>query len=254
MKLTILDKPKKDLFVSIFQLLKACTSVIQLIFKSNQLYIQGMDKAHVCLFEITLFSTWFNEYELIGDNETVSLDSQIFHNILSMNQEKHSLVLWYQKDSDICNIEFITIDSKGDFDKFFSVPLVDLEYILLEIPVVDYDAEFSIKAKQICEVSSQLLVFGDIMNIHCDEDKISIYSQGVSGEMRVNIPIDDLSEYSMTETMDISYSLTYLSKMCMTTKLSQEIEFFISSEFPMKIKYDLGEGSCVLFFIAPKIE
>jgi hypothetical protein len=41
--------------------------------------------------------------------------------------------------------------------------------------------------------------------------------------------------------------------MCLTTKLSSEIEFGISGEFPMRIKYDLGDNSQVIFFIAPKM-
>ena len=94
------------------------------------------------------------------------------------------------------------------------------------------------------------------MNIQCSEEKISICSKGVCGEMLVNIPIDDLSEYSISEgeNINVSYSLNYLAKMCMTTKLSSEIEFGVSAQFPMRIKYDLGEGSQVMFFIAPKIE
>lgn len=255
MKLTVSDKNKKDLFVSIFYLVKSCTSIVRIMFKSDKLYIQGMDKAHICLFEITLISTWFNEYEPLEKDEIVSLDSHIFHNILSMSQDKHAISLLYEKDSDKFNIDFITSsDAKNDFNKFFNIPLIDLDSVLLDIPEVEYDAEFSINAKQICEVMSQLLVFGDIINIQCNEDKIAIYTHGVSGEMHVNIPIDDLSEYSLGDNMDISYSLTYLSKMCMTTKLSPEIAFGVSSECPMKIKYDLGDGSCVLFFIAPKIE
>jgi hypothetical protein len=42
--------------------------------------------------------------------------------------------------------------------------------------------------------------------------------------------------------------------MCITTKLSAEIEWSISADIPLKIKYDLGDNSSVMFFIAPKIE
>ena len=106
------------------------------------------------------------------------------------------------------------------------------------------------------EIVSQLSVFGDIMNLKCSEEKIEIISRGIGGEMMVNIPIDDLAEFSISEgdIIDISYSLNYIHKMCITTKLSSEIEFSISGELPLRIKYDLGNNSCVMFFIAPKIE
>ena len=263
MKLTISEKSKKDVFVSIFQLLKSCTSAITIIFKDAEFYIQGMDKAHVCLFEIKIVSSWFKYYEPPQNTELTSIcvDSQVFHHILSINQEQHAISIWYNNGDagEKIHIDLegdINGSGKGDFNKFFTIPLAELNSELLEIPTVDYDAEFSIHSKKMCDISSQLLVFGDIMNIQCSEEKISICSKGICGEMLVNIPIDDLSEYSISEgeNINVSYSLNYLAKMCMTTKLSSEIEFGVSAQFPMRIKYDLGVGSQAMFFIAPKIE
>ena len=41
--------------------------------------------------------------------------------------------------------------------------------------------------------------------------------------------------------------------MCLTNKLSNEIHFSISAEYPMKISYDLGDDSSIVFYIAPKM-
>uniref|UniRef100_A0A6C0LBX5 Proliferating cell nuclear antigen PCNA N-terminal domain-containing protein n=1 Tax=viral metagenome TaxID=1070528 RepID=A0A6C0LBX5_9ZZZZ len=252
MKLSFSDKNKKDIFSSIFLLIKSCTSVVHITFRTEELYIQGMDKSHICLFEIKLHSSWFDLYESAG--EEISVNAQIFSNILSMNKEHHSIHISYETDSDQCNIDFITEENKGDFNTSFTIPLVDIEHILLDIPSVEYDAEFSIYAKKMSDMLSQLLIFGEIIHIDCNEETIVLCSKDISGEMQVTIPMNDLSEYAIGDSIHTSYSLTYLSKMCMTTKLSSEIQFAISAEFPMKIKYDLGSGSQVLFFIAPKIE
>ena len=73
--------------------------------------------------------------------------------------------------------------------------------------------------------------------------------------MLVNIPIEDLTEYSIVEgeVINLSYSLSYINKMCLTNKLSNEIQFSISAEYPMKIRYDLGDDSSIVFYIAPKM-
>jgi hypothetical protein len=42
--------------------------------------------------------------------------------------------------------------------------------------------------------------------------------------------------------------------MCLTTKLSDNVEISIGRECPMKMKYDLGDKSRVLFCLAPKLE
>jgi len=53
--------------------------------------------------------------------------------------------------------------------------------------------------------------------------------------------------------LDISYSLSHVGKMCLSTKLGGEISVGISAEYPMFLKYNLGEESTVAFFVAPKI-
>ena len=70
MHLSISDKTKKDIFISLFQLLKSCSSVIAIYFNSDNMYIQGMDKAHVCLFDIKIFSNWFEKYETTDADNT----------------------------------------------------------------------------------------------------------------------------------------------------------------------------------------
>jgi proliferating cell nuclear antigen len=171
-----------------------------------------------------------------------------------MSQEQDYITLHYEGAAD--SIEIDLTNAKGEFNKYFKVPLIDMESDLLEIPNVDYDVEFSIKAKKMNELISQLATFGDVIDIKCSEDKIDLISKGDGGEMLVNIPINDLSEFSISEgqIIDISYSLNYINKMCITTKLSSEIEMSISDNMPLRIKYDLGNNSSVMFFLAPKVE
>ena len=97
--------------------------------------------------------------------------------------------------------------------------------------------------------------FGDNINIKCLQDCVDFKTSGNSGDMRVNILVDDMINYAIVEDdeLDITYSLLYINKMCITNKLSNNIEFSISKEYPMKIHYDLGDDSSLVFYIAPKL-
>jgi proliferating cell nuclear antigen len=155
------------------------------------------------------------------------------------------------------HIKFDSPDAKkGDFKKSFKMPLADYDYDEMHIPEVDYDAEFSLSSKQISEMFSQLSNFGSDIIIKCSEEDISLNTNGATGEMRVDIPIDDLTSYSIVEGAEIklTYSLAYMNKMCITNKLSTDIDFSLSNDRPMKIEYSLGEDSSMVFFIAPKVE
>lgn len=254
MKVTISNKNKKDIFVALFQNLKNCTSSVSASFEKEKLHIQGMDKAHVCLFNVDIQKNWFDEY-IVEEQTNVSFDTSIFHLVISTKQDSHNMTISFDGEDSI-NVDLVAQEHlKGEFDKHFKIPLVDYDYEEMNIPDVEYEAEFSIASKKICEITSQMLSFGTDINIKCSEERIDLVTNGITGEMLVNIPIDDLNEYSIVEgdIIDLKYSLNYINKMCLTNKLSNEVQFCISANYPMKIIYDLGNDSSLVFFMAPKI-
>ena len=256
MKIQINDKKKKDLFVSLFQVLKNCSTLICITFENELAHIQGMDKSHVCLFDVKLNKNWFTNYDIIKSTK-ICFDSTVFHSIIATKSDNQDLVIKLSENNqDILHINFEFNESKkGDFKKSFKMPLVEYEYEEMNIPNVDYDAEFSLSSKQISDMFSQLNNFGSDIIINCSQDDISLTTNGVTGEMRVDIPIDDLTSYSIVEGEEVilTYSLSYINKMCITNKLSTDLDFSLSNECPMKISYDLGDGSLMIFFIAPKM-
>jgi proliferating cell nuclear antigen PCNA len=264
MKIQISDKKKKEIFVSLFQTLKNCSSVISTKITSELIHIQGMDKSHVCLFDAKINSTWFSSYEIKKD-VNLSFDSNVFYSIISTKSDSQDLIITMDADNeDTIHIHFIPQEKeskKGDlkghdcFKKFFKMPLTEYEYDEMAIPSVEYDAEFSLSSKQISEMFSQLSNFGNDIIIKCSEEEISLTTNGITGEMRVDIPIDDLTGYSIIEDEEVilTYSLSYINKMCITNKLSNDIEFSLSNNCPMKISYDLGDNSLLQFFMAPKM-
>jgi proliferating cell nuclear antigen len=254
MNIIISDKRKKDLFVYIFQLLKNSSSQINATFDIDNLHIQGMDKSHICLFDLNLKNSWFTEYS-IKEKTILCFDTTIFHSIISTKSDDQNLVIKKIMD-DSLSIELTSNEKKGDYNKFFTMPLIEYEYDELNIPKTEYDAEFSISSKKMTDMLSQLSNFGDDINIKCSDECVDFKTNGTSGEMRVNIPVDDMISYSVIEGEDVSltYSLAYINKMCITNKLSSEIELCLSNECPMKINYDLNDNSSLIFYIAPKLD
>jgi proliferating cell nuclear antigen len=256
MLIQISDKKKKELFVSLFSVLKNCSSIINMNIFLEYIHIQGMDKSHICLFDTKINKKWFDKYE-IKESIKISFDTVVFHSIISTKSDSQYLLIYINdSNSDIIHIDFDSKETKkGEFKKSFKMNLIEYEYDEMSIPTVDYDAEFTLSSKLITDMFSQLNNFGDDIIINCSEENISLTTNGSVGEMKVDIPIDDLLSYSIVENekIDLTYSLVYIYKMCITNKLSNEIEFSLGTQCPMKISYSLGDDSAVLFFIAPKL-
>lgn len=282
MQLTIENKTKMEMFVALFQLLKNWGSHLNLHFEKTHLHIQTMDKSHICLSNITIKDNWFSSYSV--DNVTnISLDTTNFAIMMNYALKHSKMEIKFEDDVDPDKL-FINLSSNSNniskdvievvdpvdskktkkikkkevqnkFDHFFELGLIDVEQDILGIPDVEYDVDFMMKSENFSELMSELMVFGSNLNILCSEDVLEFNASGDTGKLKVNVPIDDLNEYAISEgeTLDISYSLNHIGKMCLSNKLGQYVSLSISSEYPMAIKYDLGDESIVVFYIAPKI-
>lgn len=258
MRIQITDKKKKDMFVSIFHILKNFTSFVSITFSPEMAHIQGMDNSHVSLFDIHLGASWFSEY-IIDETTQICYDTSAFYSIMSVKSDNQSISIQINNnDPDTLHIHFDAIDglTKGEAKKTFKMHLAEYEYEELGIPNVEYDAEFSLSSKQCIQMCSQLSIAGNDVTIKCTETALTLSTTGTGtiSEMVLDISVDDVNSYSIVEDecIQLCYSLVHLEKM-ITAKLSDEIEFSLSNDRPMRIQYNLGDNSNFAFYIAPRV-
>lgn len=253
MKIVLKDDTKRDQFVAIMSMLKSCSNTVHFYFEDTHFFIQGMDQSHVCLFDLRLESTWFDEYEFTALAEPVFVCTNILSKILStiVGKKKQPLTLIVDDGTNL-NIDFV--------DASFTIPLMtDDAAPLLSIPSVEYDAEFAMPVKKLLEMTALMLVFGDTMNIECSDTGVVLSSapEGESGKMCVTVPMDDLNEYSVGDTVSATYSLGLLHRMGLTSKLTDAVTVGVSCQYPLKIGYSLSDSDAgdnhLWFFVAPRM-
>jgi proliferating cell nuclear antigen PCNA len=268
MKIIIRDKIKRDQFNAIFNIIKVNSTCVNLNFNSNELHIQGMDKSHICLFNILIKKDWFNEYDCSNDGSSASFDTTTFYNIINSVSKNQSILIsnveheynFNEKNNDFIYVTLINEDYKEkdnlEFDKYYKLQLTENDYELMNIPETEYNCDFLINSKKIVDITSQMLSFNNDIEIKCCQEFIDFMVNGENGIMNVKIPTDDLDEFSIEDGEEFSfrYSLQYLNKFCLTKNLSDKIYFSLSNNCPLKIKYDLGDDIDVCFYIAPKLE
>jgi proliferating cell nuclear antigen len=253
MQLSIENKQKLEIFVALFQLLKNWGSALTIYFKPDKLYIQTMDNSHICLAYIEIKDNWFSTYQCTSELTSISINSTQFAVLINYALKHDKLELKCENDSDKL---FVSFTNKELFDHFFELNLIDIETANIEIPSVDYDVDFTIETKKFIDLLAELNTFGNVLNINCNENVFELNTSGDETKLKINIPVNDLNEYGITENgkLDISFSLNHICKLCVSPKLASEINVSISDNYPMSIKYNLGEESMIYFYIAPKIE
>ena len=259
MNLFINNPQKADIFASIFQHIKVFTEQINVLFEKDRMYVQSMDTSRVSIFEITIPAEWFDIYEHTHPTTiTVGITSSILFRILNARGKTQKINLVYdESDQDKLSIHF-TGDSKTEFDKHFELGLLDIENELLDIHDIESNAEFVLQSSNFATIINELKMFGTDLNIECSEEKILLCASSTEqGKMYVEIKIDDLSTYLINEgeTVNISFSLTYLHNICLYNKIAKEMEIKISQNSPMQITFLLNgdEKAKMVFYLAPRV-
>jgi proliferating cell nuclear antigen PCNA len=258
MNIVINNPQKAECFATIFQHIKVFTEHINIFFEKDQLYIQAMDSSRVSIFEVNLPSDWFDVYEHSSPAAIkLGISASIMFKILNARDKTQQINIVYEDNGDKLNIHF-TSDNKSEFDKHFEASTIDMESELMNIPVIDYQAEFTVASSNFANIINQLKMFGESLEINCSEEKIMLCASSVEqGKMFVEIKIDDLSEFTINEgeTVELSFALTYLHNICLYNKIAKDMEIKISANYPLKIIYTLPghENAKLTFYLAPRI-
>jgi len=255
MNITI-SNAKSETFSAIFQNIRAFTEHVSIIFSKTGVYLQTMDSARVSIIELKIPHTWFEGFEFTHTGDIVlGINTNILFKILNARDKLQKIhIIW--ESADILSIHF-TSDDKTIFDKFFQCPLVDLETESMNIPAMDYAAEFSLQSSVFSVLMNQLKSFGDSLDIECTEENIRLSANSMeSGKMSVEVKIDDLSAFTINEgeELNLSFSLTQLHAIAAFNKIAKEVSIGLCTNYPMSVLYRFSEdGGELRAFLAPKI-
>jgi len=264
MNLEIQNCEKKNIFTRVLKYLTQFTSTVTIRCgkegddPKERLYIQGMDSAHVSLFELKLVDCWFDVFE-VPQAVAFSLDIKLLAGILCFRDKEQNIKLELDDDGDKLYIGLISEDS---LNKEFEIPLIDLDEERLSIPNVEYPADFIIDSKKFKELVDQMSFFGSSLVFDCDEEHIKMFSKGDNGQMKVNISFDDVDEYAIEEEkkLKLKFSSGYIQWMTEYASFIEKTHVYLSDAVPMQIYYSLDEKddnsmeNYIRFYLAPMID
>ena len=262
MKLTFTNAKKCQQFAAIFANLKAFTENVSIYFKEESVYIQCLDDSHCALFECQLSKKWFKEYDFdqATDMGQIAINVVMLNKVLNTWTDKQELSIEIQPDSDKIHISFENgEDDTSQFNKYYELPLINLDNQLMAVVDADTLVDMTIDSKLFHSLINQLGIFADTLSMNFGEDDIEFTSSGTDGTMVAKIKAEDLAEYAMLENSVLkqTYSLRYIQLMCQFNKLAPEMELGFSAEMPMVMKYRVGDNndteSFVRIHLAPKI-
>jgi proliferating cell nuclear antigen len=254
MEIIIQDKLKAELFINIFQNIKLFSDIFTIDINEETFYIQGMDASHVSIFEINLTREWFDTYN-VSSSTSLGINSSIFPKILNTWTCDHNIKLNITKE-DYLDIAFEKISGNTEYNKYFEIPLVDVDTEKLNITDQEYTTDLEFDSKKLKKLIDELSIIGEHVNIKCTESEVNATSKSLEGSMTINIPFNDIEAYSIEEGkhVDATFALKYVKNMCLFNKVSPNVLLHLTEGLPMQLKYEMTENSYVRFYLAPNID
>lgn len=257
MEILIKNSTNSEIFTTMFQYMKLFTENLNVYFHEDKVFIQGMDHAHVSIFDINLPKPWFDEYKL-ETAITIGINTNMLFKVLNTRDKSHNIhLILNDENSDKLEIHLLS-ENNNVMNLHYVIPLIDIDSEIMSIPETEYQAEISLPSTTFSTLIDQMKLFGETFNIICNEEKVQMISESIDcGKMYVDIPIDDLNSYAIEEdeTLNLSYSISHLKNICLYSKISKDIDIYLKKDFPIKLVYSLNmEEAHATFYLAPKID
>ena len=251
MKFTIKDNNSAVGIIELFKVIKNLNNYCTLCCKKDELWIQAMDGSHVCLFDLKIKKDWFDDYE--ANEEIISFNSNIIVKILNLYSQDALLNFETSKNEEFLNINLCYQDNN---EKSFVIPLIDLETDMLTPQEMESSIEFEMNTKQFDKYISEMLLFGESVEIKCIDDNLYLKCNGDEGKYTAKIPHDNLENFEVVEdcNMKISASIKYFSYISKIHGIFKTLQFKLDENAPICIQINNNEYLSMLYFIAPKTE
>lgn len=250
MKIQIKESKKFIEWCELFKFINKMNQHITMMFNTNELYIQIMDNAHVCLIDITIPSEWFDLYEN-NENTVISIVSASMVKVFSTYTKDSVFEMSLTSDADKLSISFFNALQ----NKNFELNTMDIEQDILSPSVIQTLLDFSIKSSVFDKYITELSQFGEDVTIRCSNEKLFFETSGDEGKLNIELDGDKLEEFSLVEdyTFQAKFAIKYLSFISKFSVNYPFVHLYLDEEHPVRITFDNTDIK-INYFLAPKTE
>lgn len=264
MEVVISDKTKFSQFANVFRYLPVFNmELVNINVSIKGIYIQGMDSSQVCLFELNLTNDWFDSFET-DKSYVLGIHSLTFYKVIQCLEDNEQVMKINYSDEDFLHIALENSNGSKKINKYFELPLVDIDMEMLDIPDTNYSVDMEIKSQSVSNYIEQLLIFDETFTLTCSSDTINMKSKSESGSLSIEMSEENILMYVVEEDMEkieMCFALNYVKNMCAFSKITNSVVISLSENTPMRFHQSLDDcdvfedaESYIRLYLAPKMD
>lgn len=246
-------------------LFKGCTDAIKdLVRQGNMecseggLVLNTLDPSHVAMVRLELQKDLFDEFSC-DESFTMGLNMDSLHKIMKCMDRGDVLGMSTKRDSDILNFEFTGGSSMSS--KEFSLRLMNIDEVGVDIPDYDYDVGVSLSCNAFAKAIRDLGSLGEHITIELSGQGARFHVEGDigSGCLFFEKTTDDLPGAVRIledegEKVHAKFSGKYLLQFTRASGVGTEVHLYMAGDL-LLVRFPLSGGGSVLdFFLAPQTD
>ncbi|MEM1688140.1 MAG: hypothetical protein QXM04_02015 [Nanopusillaceae archaeon] len=219
--------------------------------KNDGIFLTSLDPANVAIIIVEMYPNMFLDYKLDDEEEIFSVNLEDLKKIIGKAKMKEQIEWNIDKKRNK-----LLISMKGKSKRTFTLPLIETEGNILEIPSLDLRIKLEMDAKAFSEIISSAKIIADEIKIvtNPDHNTISFIAEGELKDMKIDITPQDESVLSMEiPTKVVSrYSIDYLYKITKVATVSDTVLIKFDQDKPIWLDYKSLDKFKFGFVLAPR--
>ena len=219
--------------------------------RTDGLHGRIVDSAHIAIIEINLPKSAFEKYELEHD-ENIGLDLEkiIDKSLRKIQPEQIISMQTAAKNPTTSYIIFKDRNIAYTFEQKDTNGITRPKVPSLNLPawaVMPVD-----ELKRACKAASDI---SDNVILKIGPEGFVLSAEGVDDEIEYKPPLASTEFGSEGKTYKSMFPIKYFGSLIAAIPNSQkQVKLYLYNDFPVKIEYNLSNGSSVMCLIAPRIE
>jgi len=235
--------------LKLFKAIQHTNPIVNVTFDEHGVHIMSMDMSKTSLVKLLLTPTSFKKYRCVTPI-TVGMYTETM--VLILQKAKKNELVWKALNDMSLSIILMNEDQKCEF----SLRAVDIDEEQLDIPELNDDILIKVENSVLREWTDKLLMAkSDVLFQISDSTFICSSSSTELGKVIHSEPMGGkrIETVAFREKVNITLSFQSTKSMLMFSNCGEMSTVGFSNSQPSRLKVQLGDGSYLCLYVAPKI-
>lgn len=236
--------------LKLFKAIQHSNSMINMMFGPNGVSIMSMDTSKISLVRLILTPAFFESFTC-EQPMVFGIYTETLSNVLQ--KAKQSTLHWKASDDGALTI----VLQEQDFQTEFTLRSILIDDDYLEIPVMQDDVAFEVVTTVVQDWTSKVLMTNSDVAFDINQQQFICSSESTElGEIKHTEPINGerIRLSSFKEQVSIALSFHATKSLAIFASAGGDTCLVgFSNQQPSRIQVNLGEGSTLCLYVAPKI-